>query len=37
MALMVGALYDALRSVNVDDDKARRAAEEVAEFSEANR
>ena len=32
MALMVGALYDALRSVNVDDDKERRAAEEVADF-----
>ncbi|KAB0675729.1 integrase [Aureimonas leprariae] len=32
MALMVGALYDALRSANVDDDKARRAAEEVADF-----
>ena len=32
MALMVGSLYDVLRSVNVDDDKARRAAEEVADF-----
>ena len=32
MALMVGSLYDALRSANVDDDKARRAAEEVADF-----
>ncbi len=32
MALMVGSLYDALRSANVDDDKARRAAEDVADF-----
>ncbi len=32
MALMVGALYDALRSANVDDDKARKAAEEVADL-----
>jgi hypothetical protein len=33
MALMMGALYDALRSANVDDDKSRRAAaEEVADF-----
>jgi hypothetical protein len=32
MALMMGALYDALRSANVDDDKSRKAAEEVADF-----
>ena len=36
MALMVGALYDALRSVNVDHDLARRAAEEVADFQKQN-
>jgi hypothetical protein len=32
MALMMGALYDALKSANVDDEKARKAAEEVAGF-----
>ena len=32
MALMMGSLYDALRSANVDDEKARKAAEEVADF-----
>ena len=32
MALMVGSLYDALRAANVDEDKARRAAEDVADF-----
>jgi hypothetical protein len=32
MALIVGSLYDALRSANVDEDKARRAAEDVADF-----
>lgn len=32
MALMVGSLYDALRSVGVDDEKARKAAEEVAGY-----
>jgi len=32
MALMVGSLYDALRSANVAEDKARKAAEEVADF-----
>jgi hypothetical protein len=30
MALMLGQLYDALRAGNVPDDKARAAAEEVA-------
>ena len=32
MALMMGALYDALRSANVDHDRSRKAAEEVADF-----
>jgi hypothetical protein len=32
MALMLGQLYDALRSGNVPDDKARAAAEEVANY-----
>lgn len=32
MALMVSSLYDALRSANVPEDKARRASEEVADF-----
>jgi DNA polymerase III psi subunit len=30
MALMMGKLYDALRSVDVPEDKAQAAAEEVA-------
>ena len=34
MALMMGALYDALKSANVDDEKARKAAEEVASFEQ---
>ncbi len=29
---MVGSLYDALRSANVTEEKARKAAEEVADF-----
>ena len=32
MALMLGRLYDALRSAGVPDDKAREAAEEVAAY-----
>jgi hypothetical protein len=32
MALMLGQLYEALRSGNVPDDKARAAAEEVANY-----
>jgi hypothetical protein len=32
MALMLGSLYQALRSVEVPDDKAKAAAEEVAGF-----
>jgi hypothetical protein len=36
MALMSGSLYDALRSANVDDDRARHAAEEVATFQNQN-
>ena len=32
MALMLGRLYDALRAGNVPDDKARAAAEEVANY-----
>ena len=32
MAFMMGNLYDALRSAGADDDKARKAAEEVAGF-----
>ena len=32
MALMMGSLYDALRSVNVPDEKAVKAAEEVASY-----
>ncbi|MEX6505517.1 integrase [Jiella sp. M17.18] len=34
MALMMSSLYDALRSANVDDEKARKAAEEVANYEE---
>jgi hypothetical protein len=32
MALMVGSLYDALKAAGVDDDKAKKAAEEVAAY-----
>lgn len=32
MALMVGALYDALKDAGVADEKARKAADEVAGF-----
>jgi hypothetical protein len=32
MALMLGQLYDALRTANVPEDKARAAAEEVASY-----
>lgn len=32
MPLMMSALYDALRSANVPDDVARKAAEEVAGY-----
>jgi hypothetical protein len=32
MALMIGGLYEALRIANVPDDKARAAAEAVADF-----
>jgi hypothetical protein len=32
MALMLGALYDALRSGNIPEDKATKAAEEVAAY-----
>ena len=32
MALMLGQRYDALRAGNVPDDKARAAAEEVANY-----
>lgn len=32
MALMMGSLYDALRSGGIEDDKARKAAEEVAGY-----
>jgi hypothetical protein len=32
MALMLGQLYDARRAGNVPDDKARAAAEEVANY-----
>jgi hypothetical protein len=32
MALMLGKLYDALRTAGVPEDKAREAAEEVATF-----
>ena len=32
MALMLGQLYDALRAGNVPHDKARAAAEEVANY-----
>ncbi|MGH6922017.1 MAG: hypothetical protein ACREJ0_30475 [Geminicoccaceae bacterium] len=35
MALMLGQLYDALRAGNVPDDKARAAAEEVANYEGA--
>jgi hypothetical protein len=34
MALMLGQLYEALRAGNVPDDKARAAAEEVANYAE---
>ena len=30
MAVMMGNLYDALRSAGADDEKARKAAEEIA-------
>lgn len=32
MALMVGSLYDALRSANVDEAQARKAAEDVSDY-----
>jgi hypothetical protein len=32
MALVIGELYEALRIANVPDDKARAAAEAVADF-----
>lgn len=32
MAVMMGELYDALRSAGAEDEKARRAATEVAGF-----
>ena len=32
MALMLGQLYDSLRAGNMPDDKARAAAEEVANY-----
>ncbi|QSY98626.1 hypothetical protein J2J97_32500 (plasmid) [Rhizobium bangladeshense] len=32
MALMVGALYDALKEAGATDEKAKKAAEEVANF-----
>jgi len=32
MALMLGKLYDALRTAGVPDDKARQATEEVANY-----
>jgi hypothetical protein len=32
MSVMLGSLYDALRSANVPEEKARSAAEEVAGF-----
>ena len=32
MAVMMGDLYDALRSAGAEDDKARKAASEVAGF-----
>ena len=35
MAMMLGNLYDALRAGNVPDDKAKAAAEEVAEFKDS--
>lgn len=35
MALMVGSLYDALKEAGVSDDKAKKAAEEVAAYDNA--
>jgi len=32
MAAMLGNLYDALRSAGAEDDKARKAAEEIAAY-----
>ena len=32
MAVIMGSLYEALRSANVPDDKAIKAAEEAADF-----
>lgn len=32
MALMMSSLYDALRAANVDDERARKAADEVANY-----
>jgi hypothetical protein len=33
MALRMGALYDALIAAKVDEEQARRAAEEVADYN----
>lgn len=35
MPMMLEKLYDALRAANIDDEKARAAAVEVAEFKDA--
>lgn len=32
MALMMGSLYDALKAANIPEDKAVKAAEEVASY-----
>lgn len=32
MAVMMGNLYDALKSAGAEDDKARKAAEEIAGY-----
>jgi hypothetical protein len=32
MAVMLGNLYDALRSAGAEDEKARKAAEEIAPY-----
>lgn len=34
MSLMMGSVYDAFRSANVPDDKARAAAEDIAQYDD---
>ncbi len=34
MSLMMGSVYDAFRSANVPDDKARAAAQDIAQYDD---